>query len=106
MDAVRSTQGQVAGGGKDAYRPSDPAKLADIMPYVMGLHGKFHRIVNGEIPEVQFDGVVRALVQGGFKGWMSTEFEGGVLGEYANSFEVVKAHQALMNRLIAKYAKA
>ena len=106
MDAVRRAQGQVAGAGKDAYRPSDPAKLGDIMPYIMGLHGKFHRIVNGEIPEVQFDGVVRALAQGGFKGWMSTEFEGGVLGEHANSFEVVKAHQTLIKRLIAKYAKA
>lgn len=106
MDAVRRAQGRVAGGGQQEYPPSDPARLADIMPYIMGLHGKFHRIVNGEIPEVPFDGIVRTLVKGGFKGWMSTEFEGGVLGDYPNSFEVVKAHQALIKRLIAKYAAA
>jgi hypothetical protein len=34
-----------------------------------------------------------------------TEFEGGNLGEYPNSFEVVKAHHAIVKRAIAKYSQ-
>jgi sugar phosphate isomerase/epimerase len=84
--------------------PSDPRGLRDLVPYVIHVHGKFHRMVKGEIPAIPYDGIVKALVEGGFKGWMSTEFEGSDLGEYPNSFEIVKAHHALVKRLIAKYA--
>jgi sugar phosphate isomerase/epimerase len=105
MAGVRQAQGTVAGAGqKTEYPPSDPAKLAGIMPLIMGIHGKFHRVVNGEIPEVPFAKIAKVLTEGGFKGWMSTEFEGGVLGDYPNSFEVVKAHHALMKRLLAQSA--
>jgi sugar phosphate isomerase/epimerase len=85
--------------------PSDPATMKDLAPYIIHVHGKFHQMIKGEIPAIPYDGVVKALVEGGFKGWMSTEFEGGDLGEYANSLEVVKAHHVLVKRLIAKYAK-
>lgn len=87
-------------------KPSNPRALADIMPYIFHVHGKFHRMIDGEVPDVPFDEIVRVLIEGGFQGWMVTEFEGSNLGSYPNSFEIVKAHHALIRRYIAKHARA
>jgi sugar phosphate isomerase/epimerase len=85
------------------FPPSDPRLLKDIMPYVIHVHGKFHRVVNGEVPDVPYEAIVRALVEGGYKGFVSTEFEGGDLGSYPDSFEVVKAQQAVLRKYLTKY---
>ena len=85
---------------------ADYRRLADVMPWMMHMHGKFHWAENGEIPAVPFDKITELLLNGGFPGWMSTEFEGGELGEYPNSFEVVKVHHAIVKRAIARYAHA
>jgi len=87
-------------------KPSSPKALKQILPYIVHIHGKFHRTVNGEIPDVPFEELVRILVQGGYSGWMSTEFEGSDLGAYENSFEIVKLHHALVSGYRAKYARA
>ncbi len=55
---------------------------------------------------MSFDKIMEVLIKGGFKGWMSSEFEGGDLGDYKNSFEVVKVQQDIVKRAIAKYSKA
>jgi sugar phosphate isomerase/epimerase len=87
------------------FQPSDPKRMKEIMPFIMHLHGKFHWMENGQIPHVPFEEITQALVEGGFKGWMSTEFEGSELGAYPDSFEIVKAHHALVRGFIAKYAR-
>jgi sugar phosphate isomerase/epimerase len=87
---------------------ADPELLKTIMPWLMHMHGKFYYVDSktGEIPGVPFDKIIEIVVKAGFKGWMMTEFEGGNLGGYSNSFEVVKAHHAIIKRAIAKYSKA
>jgi len=85
-------------------KPSPAKALEQILPYIIHIHGKFHRMIKGEIPDIPYEDLVRILVQGGYKGWMSTEFEGSDLGEYPNSFEIVKAHHALIKRFQMKYA--
>jgi hypothetical protein len=83
-----------------SFGHSDPASLASIMPYIIHTHGKFFSMVNGDEPDVRYDEYVKALVQGGYRGWMSSEYE----GPDTDSFEVVKAHQAMVRRYIAKHA--
>ncbi|HZV10654.1 MAG TPA: hypothetical protein VFF94_12900, partial [Novosphingobium sp.] len=85
------------------FAPSRPETMLEFMPLIMGLHGKFHRMDKGQIPEVPFERIVSVLAQGRFDGWMSTEFEGGQLGAYSNSFAVVQAHHRLMKTFIARY---
>jgi sugar phosphate isomerase/epimerase len=110
------------GGGRGAGGPSggrggptvapqripaaDYEKLAEVMPWVIHMHAKFHWAEKGTIPAVPFDKITDLLIKRGFKGWMSTEFEGGELGEYQNSFEIVKVHHAIVKRAIAKYTRA
>lgn len=83
-----------------SFGHSDPRSLAGIMPYIIHTHGKFFSIVNGDEPDVRYEEYVRALMAGGYKGWMSSEYEGPDTG----SFEIVKAHQAMVKRYIRKYA--
>jgi sugar phosphate isomerase/epimerase len=91
--------------GMESPPPSPPSAMAQLLPYTFHIHGKFHRMVNGEIPDVPFDELIKVLVEGGYKGSMSTEFEGSNLGQYPDSFEIVKLHQALVRRCMAKYSK-
>jgi hypothetical protein len=85
---------------------ADYERLVDVAPWMMHMHGKFHWAENGTIPAVPFDKITQLLLKIGFKGWMSTEFEGGELGQYKNSFEVVQVHHKIVKGAIAKYSKA
>ena len=83
-----------------SFGHSDPASLASIMPYIIHTHGKFFSIVNGDEPDVRYEEYVKALIAGQYRGWMSSEYE----GPDTDSFEVVKAHQAMVRRYIAKWS--
>jgi len=93
-------------GQASSVKPSPPEAIKQIMPYIVHIHGKFHSMVKGEIPAVPFETLTRYLIEGGYTGWMSTEFEGSNLGEYPDSFEIVKLQHALVKRFQAKYAVA
>jgi hypothetical protein len=82
---------------------SDPKALAQIMPYIIHIHGKFYTMIKGDEPDIRFEEVVRALIKGGYKGWMSSEYEGHLPD--VDSFEIVKEHQKMVRRYIAKYSK-
>jgi len=80
---------------------SEPASLADIKPHIIHVHGKFFTIVNGDEPDLRYEEVVKTLLDIGYTGWMSTEYEGGP----TNTFEIAKAHQEMVNGYIRKYAR-
>ncbi len=100
--------GGAAGAGRAPQRipAADYERLMDVMPWIMHVHAKYYYAENGDVPGVPFDKITEVLIKGGFKGWMSSEFEGGNLGDYKNSFEVVKVQQDIVKRAIAKYSKA
>ena len=89
----------------DVLGHSDPKSLAQIMPYIIHVHGKFYSMENGEEPNIRYQEFVRALVEGGYKGWMSSEYEGHGFAPDADAFALVKAQQAMVKRYIAKYSK-
>ena len=68
------------------------------------MHGKFHWAENGTIPAVPFDKISEVLIKGGFKGFISAEFEGGELGQYKNSFQVVEVQHKILTEAIKKYS--
>lgn len=83
-----------------SFGHSEPARLADIKPYIMHFHGKFFSIVDGDEPDLRYEEVVKALLELGYEGWMTTEYEGGP----TDTFAVCKAHQDMVKRYIAQYA--
>jgi sugar phosphate isomerase/epimerase len=83
-----------------SFGHSDPKSLGGIMPYIIHTHGKFFSMVDGDEPDVRYEEFVQALVAGGYSGWMSSEYE----GPDTDSFEILKAHQAMVTRYIRKCA--
>jgi len=80
---------------------SDPRKLIEVMPHIIHLHGKFFSIVDGDEPDLLYEEVVTALLDGGYRGWMSSEFEGA--RDETNSFLVLQEHQHMIRRYIDDY---
>ena len=62
----------------------DPKELAELMPYVRHVHGKFWEVdENNEETSINYKGVLPVLVEGGYEGYISAEYEGGpVEGDY------------------------
>jgi len=80
---------------------SEPAALVDIKDHIIHCHGKFYSIVDGDEPNLRYEEVVKTLLEIGYTGWVSTEYEGGPI----DTFEVAKAHQDMMNGYINKHAQ-
>ena len=93
-----------------------PEDLLEIIPYIVSIHGKFYDMT--EIPgekghyeekAIDYENAIKYLVEGGFKGYINSEFEGqrdqqdrGV--EYlVDEVEQVRRHHEMMDRLIQKY---
>ena len=80
-----------------------PEEWLDIMPQIFHVHAKFYDIdENGDEPAMDIPRIVRQFVEGGYQGYLSSEWEGHAfsdLGE-ADPIELVKKQHALMRRAI------
>ncbi|GGD26449.1 hypothetical protein GCM10010915_03150 [Microbacterium faecale] len=60
----------------------DPTEWADIMPQIMHVHAKFYDIdESGEEPAIDYPELVRVFVEGGYRGYFSSEWEGHAFAE-------------------------
>ena len=60
----------------------DPREWADIMPQIFHVHAKFYDIdESGEEPAIDYPAHVRVFVEGGFRGYWSSEWEGHAFAE-------------------------
>jgi hypothetical protein len=59
-----------------------PAEWADIMPQIKHVHAKFYDIDdNGQEPAIDYPELVRVFVEGGYRGYWSSEWEGHAFAE-------------------------
>ncbi|KQZ85821.1 pyruvate formate-lyase [Microbacterium sp. Root166] len=60
----------------------DPREWADIMPQIMHVHAKFYDIdEHGQEPAIDYPEHVRVFVEGGYRGYWSSEWEGHAFAE-------------------------
>ncbi|MEF2978411.1 C-glycoside deglycosidase beta subunit domain-containing protein [Subtercola sp. YIM 133946] len=60
----------------------DPSEWSDIMPQIMHVHAKFYDIdENGDEPAIDYPELVRVFVEGGYRGYWSSEWEGHAFAE-------------------------
>lgn len=58
--------------------------IAELMPYAKGVHAKSHVFMpDGSDPETDFLKMFKIIKDSGFKGWISIEYEGGLLKMYS-----------------------
>ncbi|QKJ20409.1 sugar phosphate isomerase/epimerase family protein [Microbacterium hominis] len=81
----------------------------DIMPQTFHVHAKFYDIdENGDEPAMDIPRIVRQFVEGGYRGYLSSEWEGHAfsdLGE-ADPIDLVKKQHVLMRRAIEETVAA
>ena len=81
----------------------DPAELVELMPHVIHVHAKFWDMTDDLTdPQTPYDRVVDALVAGGYRGSLSSEYEGP--RDLYLASEMVRRQQAMLRRLIAARA--
>jgi sugar phosphate isomerase/epimerase len=85
----------------------DPEAWREILPDVVHVHGKFFEIRDdGREPVVPIEKLLDVLVEGGYTGYISSEYEGWHWNIEADAFEMVARQQALCRSLLEKHAAA
>jgi len=81
--------------------PNDVRSWLEIMPQVIHVHGKFYGFdAAGNEASIDYPALIGVLVEGGFQGYMSSEYEGHMYSE-DSAFEAVSRHHALCRRVLA-----
>ena len=86
-----------------------PEEWLDIMPQIFHVHAKFYDIgADGEEPAMDIPRIVRQFVEGGYQGYLSSEWEGHAFSDLGESdpIDLVKKQHALMRRAIEETVAA
>lgn len=77
----------------------DPAELVPLMPHVLHVHAKFWDMTDELTdPQTPYDAVVDALVAGGYRGSLSSEYEGP--RDLYRASDMLRRQQAMLRRLL------
>jgi sugar phosphate isomerase/epimerase len=85
---------------------SDPRKMLDYMPNILHVHGKFWEMLPDDTEySIPYNEVVPVLVEGGYQGYISSEYEGNRWLHDAlpvDSVEQVGRHQRMLKQLLGE----
>ena len=81
--------------------PNPPEAWLEIMPQVIHIHGKFYDFdAEGNETSIPYDKLLPVFVRGGYKGSMSSEWEGHIWSD-DDGFTYVQQHHRLCRRILA-----
>jgi sugar phosphate isomerase/epimerase len=84
----------------------DPQRWAELMPRVVHVHGKFYWIDEaGNEPSIDHQTIMRVLVEAGYRGSISSEWEGHAYTDAASGYDMCRDHQDLCRRLLVEAAE-
>ncbi|MBB3114156.1 sugar phosphate isomerase/epimerase [Paenibacillus phyllosphaerae] len=92
----------------ETWTYQNPKALAEFMPYVTHVHGKFYEVTNElREPSVDYDGVMDVLTKSGYNGYIMSEYEGQRLTQDIedpnfDEIEQVTRHQAMLRRYLGQ----
>ena len=78
-----------------------PEEWLEVMPQIVHVHGKFYSMENGEEPSIDYPALMKVFKQGGYNGYISSEWEGHIFTDEISGFDIVKEHQEFCTRLLA-----
>lgn len=88
--------------GTGLFGPARVDDWLEIMPWIKHVHGKFFGIdENGEEPSVPVRDLIRLLVENGYNGAISTEYEGWHWNHWQSPFEIIAGEQAVQRSAAA-----
>jgi sugar phosphate isomerase/epimerase len=83
--------------------------ISELMPYAKGVHAKTHLFdADGNDKETDFSKMFRIIKESGFNGWVSVEYEGGVIKMYKKDDQYLDDYAGVLatKKLIEKVATA
>ena len=84
----------------------EPKRMLDYMDMIHNIHGKFYEMTEDYVePSIPYDEIVRVLQQGGYNGYICSEYEGNRWIEDAeepDSVEQVRRQQVMLARLLGE----
>ncbi|UVO53093.1 sugar phosphate isomerase/epimerase [Sphingomonas sp. SUN039] len=84
----------------------EPKRMLDYMPMIRNIHGKFYEMTADYVePSIRYDEIVAVLKQGGYNGYICSEYEGNRWVEDAmepESVEQVRRQQVMLANLIGE----
>jgi sugar phosphate isomerase/epimerase len=85
----------------------DPRRWAELMPSVVHVHGKFYWIDDdGNEPSIDHEAIMNVLVEAGYDGFISSEWEGHAYTDAASGYDLCRAQHDLCRRLLLDAARA
>ncbi len=114
LDTLSEDIRKLGGNEADVARAStakhmvntNPQRLVDYMPYMFHIHAKFYEMLpNCREYSIPYEDVIPALIAGGFKGYLSSEYEGN--RHIQDAFEVdsreqVRRQQEMFKELLGE----
>jgi sugar phosphate isomerase/epimerase len=83
----------------------DPKVLLEHMPYIVHCHGKFYEMdEHNEETTIDYPGILAALVEGGYNGYISAEYEGAPID--GDTFEPFRRYQKMLDKYLGVYPDA
>jgi hypothetical protein len=83
----------------------DPRRWEELMPQVVHVHGKFYGIDEaGEEPSIDHATIMDVLVEAGYTGYISSEWEGHAYTDEMSGWEVCRGQHDLCRRLLLEAA--
>ncbi len=85
---------------------SNPKRLLEFMPRIFHIHAKFYEIDDsGKEPAIPYEEIIPVLIEGGYSGYLSSEYEGQ--RHIEDAFEVdgaeqVRRQHAMFTRLLGE----
>jgi sugar phosphate isomerase/epimerase len=74
---------------------------AEIMPYVVHVHGKFYGFdENGDEPSIDYPAIFKVFHEGGYNGYISSEYEGSAFTDEFDAFDMVEKQHKLWKRIL------
>ncbi|WP_218671331.1 sugar phosphate isomerase/epimerase [Microbispora sp. GKU 823] len=90
------------------YIWTDPRKMLEHMPLVRHIQAKFYEMTEDEVEYlIPYDEIIPVLIEGGFDGYLSSEYEGNRHIQDAlpvDSVEQVRRQHAMFSRLLSENA--
>jgi sugar phosphate isomerase/epimerase len=84
----------------------DPRRWSEIMGRVIHVHGKFYGLdENGDEPSIDHGAIVDVLIDAGYTGYISSEWEGHAYTDHVSGWDMVRGHHDLLARLITARAR-
>lgn len=111
MDIRKMGANQVDIGMAETLRHniwSNPRRMLEFMPWIFHIHAKFYEIDDsGREPSIPYDEIIPVLIEGGYTGHLSSEYEGQ--RHIEDAFEVdgreqVRRQQEMFKRLLGESA--